>query len=284
MSATPVWGPVSERAGGQLHLRSQLGAIEVTFNRPEKHNAFTTAMYAELERICELAATTPALRVVVFRGAGGRAFAAGNDISSFTDVSSGADGVAYESRIRGVLDGIAGMPQLTIAAVEGHCVGGGLAVANACDLRIATPTARFGFPIARTLGNALSAPIVLRCAEVFGDPLTREMLLASRMVDGRRAAAVGAVMEVVAPERLEAEVWGVAAGVLHAAPLTIRTTKEQLRDGRVGYDAEADDARLEHAYGSDDFGEGVAAFLAKRQPAFRGEAPQRHTTSPYAAE
>lgn len=272
MSAVPSWGPVSERAGGQLLLRSQPGAIEVTFNRPEKHNAFTAAMYAELERVCELAASTAALHVVIFRGAGGRAFAAGNDISSFLGFSSGADGVAYEARIRGVLDGIAALPQVTIAAVEGHCVGGGLAVANACDLRICTPTARFGYPIARTLGNVLSAPIVLRCAEVFGDSLTREMILASRTVDARRAEAVGAVMEVVAPERLEAEVWGVAAGILRAAPLTIQVTKDQLRAGRDGYDVAADDARLERVYGSDDFAEGVAAFLGKRKPAFRGDA------------
>ncbi|HET8595579.1 MAG TPA: enoyl-CoA hydratase [Intrasporangium sp.] len=272
MSAAPAWGPVSERAGGQVLLRSQPGAIEVTFNRPEKHNAFTDAMYAELEHLCELAASTPALHVIIFRGAGGRAFAAGNDISSFTGFSSGADGVAYEARIRGVLDGVAALPQVTIAAVEGHCVGGGLALANACDLRICTPTARFGYPIARTLGNALSAPIVLRCAEVFGDPLTREMILASRMVDARRAEAVGAVMDVVAPERLEAEVWGIAAGILQAAPLTIRATKEQLRAGREGYDVALDDARLERVYGSEDFTEGVAAFLGKRTPAFRGDA------------
>lgn len=272
MTAAPAWGPPSERAGGQVVLRSQPGAIEVTFNRPEKHNAFTNAMYAELERICELAATTPRLRAIIFRGAGGRAFAAGNDISSFTGFESGADGVAYEARIRGVLDGIAGLPQVTVAAVEGHCVGGGLAVANACDLRIATPTARFGYPIARTLGNALSAPIVLRCAEVFGDPLTREMILAARMVDARRAEEVGAVMEVVPPERLEVEVWAVVAGILETAPLTISLTKEQLRDGHVGYRAEADDERLERAYGSNDFREGVRAFLAKEKPAFHGEA------------
>jgi enoyl-CoA hydratase/carnithine racemase len=272
MNVEPGWGPVSERAGGQVLLRSRPGALEVTFNRPEKHNAFTDAMYAELEALCERAADTPRLHAIVFRGAGGRAFAAGNDISSFTGFTDGAAGVAYEARIRGVLDGIAALPQVTVAAVDGHCVGGGLAVASACDLRIATPAARFGYPIARTLGNALSAPIVLRCVEVFGDALTREMILASRMVEARRAHATGAVLAVVPAERLEAETWAVIAGVLDAAPLTISVTKEQLRDGAVGYDPAADDARLERAYGSADFREGVRAFVAKEKPAF-GDQP-----------
>lgn len=268
MDFEAAWGPASVRAEGQLLLRSRPGAVEVTFNRPEKHNAFTDAMYAELEALCERAADTPRLHAVVFRGAGGRAFAAGNDISSFTGFTDGADGVAYEARIRGVLDGIAALPQVTLAAVEGHCVGGGLAVAAACDLRIATPTARFGYPIARTLGNALSAPVVLRCVEVFGDALTREMVLASRMVEARRAEASGAVMSVVPTERLETEVWSVIAGILEAAPLTISVTKEQLREGAAGYDPTVDDARLERVYGSADFREGVRAFLAKQKPAF----------------
>ena len=92
----------------------------------------------------------------------GIVFAAGNDISSFLTVASGADGVAYEAGIRRVLGALEAVPQLTIAAVDGICVGGGLAVATMCDLRICTPASRFGYPIARTLGNALSAPIVLR--------------------------------------------------------------------------------------------------------------------------
>lgn len=268
MSESAPWGQPSERAGGELLVRTAPGAVEISFNRPAKHNAFTDAMYAALVQLCDEVSADQAVRAVVLTGAGGRAFAAGNDISSFTGFTSGQDGVRYEARIREVLDAIARLPQATIAAVDGICVGGGLAVANACDLRVASETARFGYPIARTLGNLLSAPIVLRCADVFGDALTREMLLASRLVSAERAWSAGAVLSVVGVEELEAEVWGIVAGIGKAAALTIALTKEQLRDGPTGYDSDFDDARLERAYGSADFAEGVRSFLAKRPPHF----------------
>ncbi|MDN5790594.1 MAG: enoyl-CoA hydratase [Micrococcales bacterium] len=249
-------------------VRAAPGAVEISFNRPGKHNAFTDAMYAGLVGLCDEVSRDRSVRAVVLTGAGGRAFAAGNDISSFVGFTSGADGVRYEARIREVLGALTDLPQVTIAAVDGICVGGGLAVACACDLRVASRTARFGYPIARTLGNVLSAPIVLRCTAVFGDALTREMLLASRLVDAERARSAGAVVSLVDADALEAEVWGIVAGITKAAPLTIALTKEQLRDGIPGYDPVADDARLERAYGSSDFAEGVRAFLAKQAPRF----------------
>ena len=113
-----------------------------------------------------------------------------------------------------------------------------------------------------------SASIVLRCVEVFGDGLTREMLLASRLVSADRAYAVGAVMAVVPGGSLEAEVASVIDGVRQAARVTIEVTKEQLHAGAVGHDAAADDARIAKAYGGEDFREGVRAFLAKEQPRF----------------
>lgn len=268
VEVSPGWGAASERAGGELLVRTGPGAVEISFNRPGKHNAFTDAMYVDLIQLCDEVGRDTSVRAVVLTGAGGRAFAAGNDISSFTDFTSGRDGVRYEARIREVLAALAGLPQVTIAAVDGICVGGGLAVACACDLRIASATARFGYPIARTLGNVLSAPIVLRCAAVFGDALTREMLLASRFVNAERACGVGAVVSVVPSEELEAEVWRLVAGIGKAAALTIALTKEQLADGGDGYDPVVDDARLERAYGSADFAEGVRAFLAKQTPRF----------------
>jgi enoyl-CoA hydratase/carnithine racemase len=159
---------------------------------------------------------------------------------------------------------------VTVAAVEGICVGGGLAVATHCDLRIATEGSRFGYPIARTLGNALSAPLVHRCAAVFGESLTREMLLASRLVGADRAYAAGAVLAVVASDVLDEELRTLTDGIARASRMTIMATKEQLqrRADSLEVAPEDDPERLQRVYGDDDFREGVRAFLAKEKPAF----------------
>jgi enoyl-CoA hydratase/carnithine racemase len=261
---------VSTYDEGDLLVRQHAGWVEVVFNRPERHNAFTSRTYEGILETCAALHDDPDTRVVVFRGSGGRAFAAGNEISEFTSLGDGQDGVAYEAKVGRVLRSIAELPQVTVAAVEGICVGGGLAVATHCDLRIATPGSRFGYPIARTLGNALSAFIVYRCASVFGESLTREMLLASRLVTAERAEAVGAVMQVVAPDELDAEIAGLVEGVRAASRMTIAATKEQLlRHSDTLEVSPADDVeRLEKVYGDADFREGVRAFLAKEKPRF----------------
>ncbi len=252
----------------QLLVRRTPGVVEVVFNRPHRHNAFTSETYDGLLALCASLRDDDSVRVVVFRGAGGRAFAAGNEISEFTSVTEGADGVAYEAKVGRVLRAIAELPQVTVAAVEGICVGGGLAVATHCDLRVATPDSRFGYPIARTLGNALSAFIVYRCASVFGKSLTREMLLASRLVSADRAYAVGAVMEVT--ESLDELLSDLVEGILLASRNTLVATKEQLlrRSDTLEVSPADDVERLEQVYGAPDFAEGVRAFLAKEKPEF----------------
>ena len=257
-------------ADGAVLLRRTGSRLEVVFNRPERHNAFTSATYEALLAVCAGLADRPDVRTVVFRGAGGRAFAAGNEISEFVSLTEGADGVAYEAKVGRVLRAVAELPQVTLAAVDGICVGGGLAVATHCDLRVCSEGSRFGYPIARTLGNALSAFIVYRCAAVFGESLTREMLLTSRLVTAERAYAVGAVMAVLPSEELDAEVDRVVDGIEDAAPLTLGATKEQLLRRSDAIEASpADDlVRLEKVYGSADFREGVRAFLAKEKPRF----------------
>ncbi|KQY64304.1 MULTISPECIES: enoyl-CoA hydratase-related protein [unclassified Nocardioides] len=249
----------------ELQISRGDGVVTVTFNRPERHNAFTTAMYAGLRDLCSELRQDTSVKVLVLRGAGGRAFAAGNEISDFVN----ADAVAYETWIRELLQALFELPQVTIAAVEGVCVGGGLAVATHCDLRIATPGSRFGYPIARTLGNALSAPIVYRCSSVFGESLTREMLLASRLVDADRAYAVGAVMSVT--DDLDAELSSLVDGIGKASGVTLRTTKAQLTARAETLEAAPsdDDDVLREVYTGSDFAEGVRAFLAKEKPAFK---------------
>lgn len=248
----------------ELQVVRRDGVVEVTFNRPERRNAFTAAMYAGMRELCDELAEDTGVRVLVLRGAGGKAFAAGNEISDFLD----RDAVGYEESIRELLVALFELPQVTIAAVDGACVGGGLAVATHCDLRIATPTAKFGYPIARTLGNALAAPIVYRCTAVFGESLTREMLLTSRLTTADRAYAVGAVMAVA--KDLDAELDTVVAGLLSASGVTMRATKAQLfaRAEVLEAPPSFDAAMLGEIYGGPDFAEGVRAFLAKEKPAF----------------
>lgn len=249
--------------------RDRLGAgvVEVTFNRPQRRNAFTRAMYGELRVLCEELAQDRSVRVVVLRGAGGKAFAAGNEISDFLE----ADAVAYENWIRELLEMLWALPQVTIAAIDGVCVGGGLAVATHCDLRVATASSRFGYPIARTLGNALSGSIVYRCAATFGEPLTREMLLASRLVSADRAYHVGAVVASVEDAvALDAEVAALVDGISQASRVTIEVTKHQLLSRARVAEASPDgeEELLRSVYTGEDFAEGVRAFLAKEKPAF----------------
>ena len=249
-------------------------SVELVFNRPHRHNAMTQETYTTLLELCAELRDDRSVRSVVVRGAGGKAFSAGNEISDFTRMdlageAGGRDGLAYETGVTAVLRAIAELPQVTIAAVEGICVGGGLAVATHCDIRICTPDSRFGYPIARTLGNALSAEVVDRCVAVFGDSVTREMLLLSRLVDAPRAESVGAVTAVVDAAGLDDEIATIVDGIGRASTRTIRATKEQLllRSRAMG-PVPGVEARLVAVYGAADFREGVTAFLAKRPPQF----------------
>ena len=238
--------------------------VSVTFNRPEKFNAFTRGMYLQLRDLFVELATDEDVRVVVLRGAGGKAFAAGNDIEDFL----AQDQVPYEAEIRSMFDALFALPQVTIAAIDGVCVGGGLAIATHCDVRIATSHSRFGYPIAKTLGNALSSPVLFRCAAVFGEAVTREMLLTARLQSAERAYGVGALTAVT--DELDQTVAELVSQILPLSRVTIRTTKRQL-GFRASVSEPIPDGEYElltEVYNGPDFAEGVRAFLAKEKPAF----------------
>src|SRR5262249_28616896 len=154
------------------------GAVAtVTFDRPAARNAMTWRMYEQLAEACARMQGEEGLRAAVFRGAGGKAFIAGTDIAQFRTFRSGEDGLAYEAKLEAYLSATEALPIPTLAVIEGFAIGGGLAIAACCDLRIATPGARFGVPIARTLGNCLSIANYARLVAALGASRAKRVLL-----------------------------------------------------------------------------------------------------------
>ena len=248
------------------------GAVAyLTFNRPEARNAMTWDMYEALVEACDRVDRTGTVRVFVLR-AEGKAFIAGTDISQFSNFATRDDAVAYERRIDSVIDRLERVPAATIAQVQGVAAGGGCAIALACDLRACTADAQFGIPIARTLGNCLSAANYARLLDMIGPSRVKDLLLTGRLIDATEAASLGLVTRMADPSTIGDAVRELAATIAANAPLTIRATKEAVRRIQASrrIDAAQADDLIAMCYSSGDFKEGVAAFLAKRPPLFTG--------------
>lgn len=256
-------------AEGAVHLAVEGPVASVTFDRPQARNAMTWAMYQQLRHHCERLREDRAIRVVRFQGAGGEAFVAGTDIAQFQDFTTGKDGVDYEHRIDGCMQLLASLPMPTVAVVQGWCVGGGLAIATTCDFRIATPASKFGVPIARTLGNCLSMANVAALVAAFGRPRVQRLLLLADLVEAEEAHACGYVLEVAAPESIESAAQKLCNRLASLAPVTQEVSKEALNRLLRATLPEAEDL-IRRTYGSDDFREGVQAFVGKRAPVWRG--------------
>ena len=239
----------------------------VTFNRPETRNALTWDMYDALVEACDAAEAHADVRVFIIRGAGG-AFASGTDIKQFRDFRSGDDGVAYEHRLDAIVERVERMKLPTIAAVDGPAVGGGCALAIACDFRICSDRARFGVPVARTLGNCLSMANTARLIDMVGTARAREILIGARLLDADEAFTAGLANAVVPTDRLEFETRALADKLSTYARSTIRSTKEMMRRLRDHRRPPNADDIIRACYGSDDFRDGVKAFLDGRKALF----------------
>ena len=240
--------------------------MTILFNRPQRRNAMTWAMYERLAQACDEVDNDDSIRVLVLRGAGGKSFVAGTDISQFTAFETKEDGLKYEREGEKRGGRVEKVKKPVLACIEGFAVGGGFAMAAACDIRICTPDSKFGLPIARTLGNCLNIGAYSRLVDLMGPSRAKEMIFMARLLSAEEAKAIGFVAEIVEPEKIEARVYEMAETIASHAPLTIYATKEMIRRVQEQRRGQGGEDIIELVYGSEDFREGVRAFLEKRKP------------------
>ena len=254
-------------------LEKRNGVGWMTFNRPEVRNAFNQAMYDSLFQMCDEVNGDTSIKVMVVSGAGGKGFGAGGDIAMYRDHLQDRERLLEFPRLGiRVVETLDAMRVPTIAAIAGPATGGGASFAISCDLRVASPSARFGFPIAR-LGNCLSMPVLARLLTTVGRPLVLDMILTARLLDAKEAYDAG-IFGYLAPDEnsLMARAEQLAAQLASNAPLTMHATRESLRrlERRLIPDENAEEL-VRWCMTSRDFDEGVHAFVEKRTPTWQGE-------------
>ncbi len=245
------------------------GIAWLTFNRPEARNAMTFGMYQRLGEICR--SPDPRMKVLILRGAGDKAFVSGTDISQFRGFNTPKHALDYEATMDSVFDALEDLPVPTVAAIQGACTGGGAGIAAACDLRLGAPSAKFGFPIARTLGNTLSMRNHARLAALIGVARTKDILFLARLMDAQEMRAIGLLNEITTEQGLYGRAAEVARTLLEHAPLTLRAAKEALNRVIRHWTPAGGQDFVVRNYMSADFREGVDAFLAKRKPRWTGK-------------
>ena len=252
-------------------LYERRGAIAyLTFNRPQARNALTWAMYEGLRAACDHVDADDRVRVLVLRGAGERAFVAGTDIGQFRAFATPEDALEYERSGNRYAERLERVTKPTVAVLRGYCAGGGASLAMACDLRLAAPDVRFGVPIAKTLGNTLSMGALTRLVSLVGPARAKEILFTARFVEAEEGRVAGLFTEIVPAERLEARTVELAELIAGHAPLTIRSLKESIRRLLEHRQPEEVAELILMCYLSEDFKEGVSAFLEKRPPRWQG--------------
>jgi enoyl-CoA hydratase len=248
------------------------GIARLTFNRPQARNALTFAMYEQMAAICASVNADNTIKAMILTGTGEKAFASGTDISQFRAFKTAQDALDYEARIDRVLGALEAVRVPTIAAIAGACTGGGAGIAACCDIRIGTSAMRMGFPIARTLGNCLSMSNISRLTALIGPARTKDMIFTARLIEAPEALALGLLNEVVGDvETLQRRASETAKLVASHAPITLEVTKEAVRRIRRTLSREEGEDLLLRAYMSEDFREGMDAFLNKRTPAWKGK-------------
>lgn len=266
MSAAPSSAPDPD-----LLYEVSDGIARVTFNRPQARNALTFAMYERLGAICAELDRDPSMRALIITGAGGKAFASGTDINQFRAFRTAEDALEYEGRIDRILSAVEQCRVPIIAAIPGFCTGGGAGIAACCDIRIGTADAKFGFPIARTLGNCLAMSNIGRLVGLIGPARVKDIIFTARLIEAGEAQAIGLLSEILPDaEALAARAEELARLIAGHAPLTLRATKEAVRRVGTRLSRQEGEDLILMCYMSEDFREGMDAFLNKRKPNWKG--------------
>lgn len=250
-----------------VHLELNGAIARITFNNLAARNALTWPMYEELKQICDAIANNTAIRVAILRGAGDKAFVSGSDIQQFVDLK---ENEAYEVAVDTIFHSLQHLPIPTIALIEGLAVGSGLLIATACDFRISTPDARFGIPVARTLGNCLSPSNLSWIAAHLGVPMVKRMLLTAELIKAPELLASGYLYSTATSEEIVNAAQTLASKLAALAPITQKASKVTL--ARLMESNLPDCTELmRETYNSADFKEGVNAFLEGRIPKWLGK-------------
>jgi enoyl-CoA hydratase/carnithine racemase len=265
----PPYASSSERVetwldGSTLHIR---------FSNPDKHNALSVDMWEAVPPLLALARDDDRVRLVVFSGAGGKAFVSGADISQFADMRAAREAVSrYEAMAEQTLTGIHDFPKPTLACIRGYCIGGGVNVAIACDLRIASTDSVFAIPAARLgLGYRFSA--MKNLVDLIGPGAAKDLFFTARRIDAAEAKSLGLVSRICAPDALDELLSQYTSALADNAPLTVAAGKAITREilkASPDLDTALCASLIRGCFDSDDYTQGRTAFMQKRKPVFTG--------------
>lgn len=258
---------VSQVSAEQIELDRDGPVAKILVNRPEARNALNSAMRRRLLEIFVSLRDDPNVRVVTIRGAGGKSFVSGADIGEFAELPTAEDFIRLARLDEELYDAIERLPAPVIAVIDGYALGGGLALAAVCDLRVCSTTAKFGIPSAKSLGNCLSPGMYARLAALIGPARVKELLIAAPILTAEQALAWGIVNEVVEPDALDQHIATLSERLSTHAPLTMWAAKEAVR--RLLEPFPTDEDIMQRVLASEDCREGIVAFLDKRPPVWR---------------
>ncbi len=246
----------------------------IIFNNAERRNAISLAMAEKVTQLIAEHSENDDVRTVVIRGEGGKSFVAGQDISEFEKSRSTSDDIGrYERITNGMYEGVRQCPKPVIAMIEGYCMGGGMALACACDIRICSDNSVFAIPAGR-LGIGYRANFTRWVVETVGGPVAKEILFTSRRYDAAEALQIGLVNRVIPVGELAGFVQEYASSIVENAPLSVRAAKyivNAVGDSPSRWDTETIQNFIDACSNSDDYIEGRRAFMEKRTPNFKGK-------------